>query len=104
MTKTMCLRKTGATTAELIMSVFRAGSFLSAKRASDTVIVRIEDSDDLRLISANLNHMKTTGHEGLVEVNFGKGQNYNMDRSVWTECADALLAFSISVDCANLGI
>jgi len=100
----MYLRKTSATTAELIMSVFRRNDVLTTERTSDTVTVRVEDSNDLRLISANLNHLKNTDHDDNVEVNFGRGQKYNMDRSVWSECADALLAFAIVVDCAKLSI
>jgi hypothetical protein len=103
MTDVVFIRKTGPTTAEITFSVFRIGTFLTAGR-TESVVVDVEDSDDLRAISANLNHLKTNNFTGLVNVNFGNGKKYQMDQSLWPELADALFAFSLCVDCANLGI
>lgn len=103
MSNTVTVRKTGSTSADIILSAFRVGSFLTAGR-TEKVTVKIEDSDELRSISANLNHMRNTKYQGLVTVNFGKGQRYEMDQSIWHEVANALLGFSLCMDCAKLGI
>jgi hypothetical protein len=103
MTEVLCLHKTGPSTADIILSVFRVGSFITGGR-SETITVKVQDNDNLRSISANLNHMKKNNYPGLVTVNFGKGQRYDMDQSVWHELANALFAFSLCVDCANLGV
>lgn len=101
--KAVSIQKTSSSTANIVMSVFRIGSFLTAGR-SETIIVAIEDSDNIRSISANLNHQKNTKYQGLMTVNFGKGQKYQMDQSIWHEVANALFAFSLCVDCAKLGV
>lgn len=103
MTEYLALQKTGFNTATLLLSVARLGTFLVGGRNA-TVKINIEDSDNLRSISANLNHLKNTNCQDDVTVDFGKGQRFEMDKSVWRECADALLAFSLCVDCAKLGI
>lgn len=98
----LAITKTSATTADITVSAIRIGNFISEGR-SEKVTLKIEDSEDLRLISANLNALKNKGYRGLLAVRLG-GQKFQMDTTVWLQLAAALLAFSICVDCAKLGI
>lgn len=97
------LRKTGETSADLELSVCKMGNYLTAGRTSK-VIIPIEDSNDIRELSAYLNHLKNNNYPGLAEIKFSETQKYSMDQSVWHHIADALFAFSLCVDCAKLGI
>jgi hypothetical protein len=97
------IEKTSDQTATLTFSVCRLGSFLTEGR-SNKIKINITDSDELRLISANLNHLKNTKYQGLLTVNFSEGQKYQLDQSIWHALAAALLAFALCVDCAKLGI
>lgn len=97
------LSKTGPNAANITLSVFRIGNFITAGR-SEKVVISIEDSDRIRSISANLNRMKTDKFAGLVDVRFNSRQTYSMDSSLWEPLADALLAFSLWCDCVKLGV
>jgi len=97
------LRPDGPDACYFHFSVCRLGNFLTAGRTS-TVTVWIEDSDDIRVLSAHLYHLKTTKFDGLVRVTFNEDQFYTMDQSLWMELADALFAFSVSIDCAKAGL
>lgn len=103
MTEYMCIRELSPSAAILMVSVAAAGALLTAGRTA-MVTIDVEDGDDLRLISANLNHLKNTNYREAVAVDFGKGQRFKMDRSIWSEVASALLAYSIVQDCRKLGI
>ncbi len=97
------LRPDGPDACYFEFSVCRLGNFITAGRTS-TVTVRIEDSDDIRGLSAHLNHLKTSKFDGLVRVTFNEDQYYTMDQSLWMELADGLMAFSISIDFAKSGL
>lgn len=97
------LVKTGPNTANVVFSVFRIGSFITHGQ-SEQITISIEDNPEIRLISANLTHMKTNNFPGLVTVKFDQDHNYQMDQSIWHELADALFAFSLCVDIIKLGV
>jgi hypothetical protein len=97
------LRSDGADACYFEFSVFQIGNFITAGRTSK-VTVRIEDSPDIRALSAHINQLKTDKFDGLVRVTFNEDQYYTMDQSLWIELADGLFAFSLSVDCARLNV
>lgn len=97
------LDKTGSDTADITISVFRIGNFITAGK-TELITIHIQDNDNLRSISTHLNHMKENNFPGLVKISFNDKQKYQMDQSVWRELADALFAFTLCVDCANIGI
>ncbi len=102
-TDILYLRKTGDTSANMEISVCTLGNFLTAGRTSK-VTIGIEDSDDIRELSAYLNHLKTENYSGILQIKFSEKQKYSMDQSVWPHIADALFAFSLAVDCTKLGL
>lgn len=96
----MTITHTGPTSAHIAIAVCRIGDFLTAGR-THLIGFDIVDSVNLREMSAYINRLKTESFNGTVSAGFN-GKNMTMDSSIWTELADALLAFTLSVDFNNL--
>lgn len=97
------LSRVDESTMDMTLSVCKLGNFLSCGQSS-TVLIRIEDDSEIRILSAHLNNLKQNNFNGIVEITFNEDQAFTMDQSVWHPIADALLAFALSVDCAKLGV
>lgn len=97
------LRRDGEDAVYLDFSVCKLGHFITAGRTSQ-VTVRIEDSPDIRALTGYLFQLKANKFDGVVRITFNEDQYYIMDQSLWGELADGLFAFTLSIDCAKLGI
>ncbi len=99
----LSIRRVGNTQGEIEVSVLRLGNYITAGH-TEKVKVLFKDNDDIRLLSANLNQMKNNGESTNKVVRFNERQTYDMSQSIWHDLADALLGFSICVDCERLGV
>lgn len=97
------LSRVDESTMDMTLSVCRLGNYLTCGKTS-TVLIRIQDDSDIRTLSAHLNHLKQNKFNGICEITFNEDQVFTMDQSLWHPIADALFAFSLSVDCAKLGV
>ena len=97
------IRRVGNTQGEITVSTLRIGQFITAGR-TEQVKIMFRDSDEIRLLSANLNDMKNKNVSAVQRIQFNDKQTYEMDQSVWHDLADALLAFAFCVDCESLGV
>jgi hypothetical protein len=97
----LSIRKTGPSSAVIAVSVCKMGNYITSGRTDD-VNIHIEDGKTVRELTSDLFALRGRNFDGLVDVEFPNQQKITMDSSIWTDLADALFAFTLCVDTANL--
>lgn len=72
--------------------------------APRTFQCRLHDSEELRRVVANLYRLKEDNFEGSVSIRFSAIHKLTMQKVIWSELTDALLAFVFRVDMLKLGL
>ncbi len=99
----LSIRKITDDQCEVSVTVCKLGNFITEGR-SEKVSIPIKDCEDIRSLSANLNHLKINKPSGIVDITFQNGQKYSMCHSIWHDLADALFTFTLNADCVKLGL